>query len=211
MVIVNYLTDQYNSVHRHLLTAKFGKSYIGFKVKIEADLERVCFSEAECASATGSIGYCLHRLILDRTGRSRCSRSQEDGSRIIDGIDWGAAQALPRMDWVQRRQLYLLIRIFLVNFFRDIFGKSPPKGLVRILSCNRDRVVSGEDILCISGINMTQDLVNKQHQFNNTFSASPTFFYFRCFRRVLAFELSCIGFDLRRRGKTCYGGLHSRD
>jgi hypothetical protein len=41
--------------------------------------------------------------------------------------------------------------------------------------------VSGKDILYISGINMTQYIVNKQHQFNNTFGASPPFFHFHCF------------------------------
>ncbi len=36
----------------------------------------------------------------------------------------------------------------------------------------------------------------QQQQFNNTFGASPPF-YFRLFRRVLAFGLSYIGFDLQ--------------
>lgn len=110
---------------------------------------------------------------------------------------------------VPKSQLYLLIRIF-VRFLRDIFGKSPPKGLVRVLNCNRDRVVSSKNILCTSGINMARHLVNRGRQFNNT-SAHRHPFLLSLFRRLFAFELGCIEFDLRRRGKACYGGLRSRD
>lgn len=46
-----------------------------------------------------------------------------------------------------------------------MFGKSPSKGLVRILNCKKDRVVSSKDILCTSGINMARYLEN-----NNTSS-----------------------------------------
>mgnify|MGYP003703221799 CR=1 FL=1 len=70
-------------------------------------------------------------------------------------------------------------------------------------------VVFNKDLLCILGINIGRPHVIKGRQFN-TLRRIATLLL-SLFRRVLAFELGCIRFDLRRRGKSCHGGLRSRD
>jgi hypothetical protein len=56
--------------------------------------------------------------------------------------------------WIESEEGNCYLLGYFSSFFIDIFSKSPPK------SCNRSRVVSGKDILCILGINMTRYLVN---------------------------------------------------
>jgi hypothetical protein len=70
-------------------------------------------------------------------------------------------------------------------------------------------VVFNKDLLCILGINIGRPHVIKGRQFN-TLRRIATLLL-SLFRRVLAFELGCIRFDLRRRGKSCHGGLRSWD
>ncbi len=152
--------------------------------------------EAETASATGSISYCLHRLILNWTGRSRRSRS---GKMVLESL-LGSVEAPHKHchEWKESKEgncIYQLECFY--SSFRDIFGKSPPKGLVCILSCDRDRVVVWQGHIMYYGYKY--DLIPcKQVTLVRYYSwGIATFFLFSLFRRVLVFELGSIGLRSR--------------
>ena len=99
------------------------------------------------------ISYGRHQLLYASadTRSDKNKPTQPILSRWFRDHQWDQLRrfmGIATKDWSPRKAIVSINYDIFFKFLRDIFGKCPPKGLVRVLNCNRDKVVSNKNMLC---------------------------------------------------------------